>query len=164
MSLPRPEVSLQDLRSHMLFFAAGQSLSTSSSSLPPNNNITNTREHTHMHTHTRALPDYRTAPVIADPLSEMACANQRNVPWEKDVFHNQATGCSSVNQSLVAPGSYPCLSIVIVFPLYASPAHSQYHLSDAPPPTPTPQLIRYLLHTAISSIFFLLLFLLQRLT
>lgn len=52
-----------------------------------------------MHTHTRTLPDCGTAPVIADPLSEVACANQRNVPLEEDVFFT--TKLQDVNQSLV---------------------------------------------------------------
>ena len=74
------EVCLHDLRSHMLFFEEGQSLITSSTSLPHN---THTRTHTH-------FLIARAAPVIADPLSGMACANQRNVllPLEKDSFHN----------------------------------------------------------------------------
>ena len=67
----------------------GQSLIPSSTSLPHN---TRPRVHTHTHTHTHTLPDCWTVPVIADPLSGMACANQRNVllPLEKGAFHNHA--------------------------------------------------------------------------
>ena len=84
------EHCLHDLRSRLLFLKRASLWSHLAHPSPTTRARACT--HTHTHTHTHTLPDCWTVPVIADPLSGMACANQRNVllPLEKGAFHNHA--------------------------------------------------------------------------
>lgn len=90
------EVCPHYLRAHMLFFEEGQSLITSSTTLPHN---------TGKNTHTHFLIA-RAAPVIADPIvrNGLCQSKERALAFGKRVLSTiMFSGCSCVSLALIVP-------------------------------------------------------------